>query len=573
VPMLARATPVPTDWDTFGGGPARTFDNPTETQITAANVAQLVPEWRFPTAEPVTASAAVATVNVAGTPTRVVYDGDFAGMFYALNANTGLPLWEACLVEHAPAPAPVCNPAYPTNPTAQVDYGTIVASPAVANVGSTAVVFEASNASVWALDAATGKPFWPQPFNAAGQSGVPNYEIEASPLVVPNPAVPGAQLVVFSIDCNGFCAKPGGVYAVDAASGNLVWFFSPTDGKAYTPGAPTNSFGPTDAGAASAGEGACGGIWASESADLTLKDATGTPTPLLFTGSADCPNNEGASPYYEAVFALNLATGTPRWSWQPRPLDTQDMDFGATPNVYTINTPTGPEDVVGEGSKDGSYTLFDALNGPIGTPTPGVCDLAPCPLWSDKLTPGGNFGGFYNGTTDGSRIYLTSSIGTLSATTVSAADDAAKGREWALDAKTGRVLTDQVIGTPTFGQDSAIPGVYFASGLDHAVHAYDTTADPPTLNPLAVLPTAGATSSSPVVSGDQLFVGAGTGSTYRAAVGESLDPTGITGVFPPVGNAIPLAPVPMPIYEDGQGIWAFCLATDASCVSHGVVGG
>jgi parallel beta-helix repeat protein len=527
-----KPSAAPEGWPMLGNGPARTFCNPTAA-ITPSNVNQLVPKWRFPTVASVTASPAVATVPVGATPTQMVYDGDFNDMFYALNANTGLPVWSDCLVVNPPAPAPVCDPAYPTNAKNQVDYGAIVASPAVATVGTTPRVFEAATDHMWALDAATGKVAWT--FDTAGHSGVNNYEIEASPLVVSSPT--GEQLVVFSVDCNGFCDKPGGVYAVDAVDGHLVWFFDPVGGANYQPTSTTvTSFAPTDTGPASAGDGGCGGIWTSQTADVKLG--------LLFTSTADCPQKPMASPYYEAAFALNLATGAPVWHYQPRTLDAEDMDFGATPNVYTIQGAKGPaKDVVGFGSKDGTYSLLDAASGAV--------------QWVDKLTVGGNFGGFYNSATDGSHVYLTSALGTASGTTVSAADDATKGRVWAIDGATGAVNWVQDVGAPTLGQNSVIPGVYFNTGLDHAVHAYSTD----TGAPLAILPTGGAVSSGPAIVGDQLFVGAGTGSTWRAAVGEGLNPIGF-----PVQEA---APVPIPIGEYGQGIWGFCVASDAACVTHG----
>ncbi len=547
------SVPDGASWGSLGNGPARSFCTP-KSGITAANVSQLVPQWHFPTVASVSASPAEATVN----GQKMIFDGDYDGMFYAVNASSGLPVWSACLVDQPPLPAPACDVAFPSNPKNQVDYGAIVASPAVAPVGSKPWVFEAATDHMWALDAATGKVQWS--FNAAGHSGYPSYEIEGSPIVVPTKAAPSGQAVLFSIDCNGIfsqgdlCAKPGGVYAVDAASGGLLWFFDPINGVSYgpgiTPGFPTGvtSFGPTDdvpygapAKAAVAGSESCGGVWASQAVDLKLG--------LVFGSDADCLQSPMSSPYYEAAFALNLATGAPVWHYQPRIRDDDDMDFGSAPNVYSINTAHGPQDVVGYGSKDGTYTVFDAAKGTL--------------LWSDKLTVGGNFGGFYNTVTDGTRIYLTSALGTASGTTVSAGDETTKGRVWAIDATTGAIDWVQDAGTPTLGQNAVIPGVYFASSLDHAIHAYATD----TGSPLAVLPVGGADSSAPAIVGDQLFSGAGTGATWRSAVGTCLDPINAFGECE-TASAVLTAPAPIPIGEYGQGIWAFCLATDPACQTN-----
>src|SRR5207249_675721 len=133
-------------------------------------------------------------------------------------------------------------------------------------------VFEAATDHMWALDAATGKVAWS--FNAAGHSGYKSYEIEGSPVVVPTRAAPSGKVVLFSIDCNGIfsqgdlCQKPGGVYAVDAGNGGLVWSFDPVNGQSYGPGITAGfpsgltSFGPTDDGVpASTEQGACVGVW------------------------------------------------------------------------------------------------------------------------------------------------------------------------------------------------------------------------------------------------------------------------------------------------------------------------
>ncbi len=521
-----------TDWANLGGdGTGRTFCTPTS-GITPANVNQMVPQWHFPTPSAVTASPAVSTVN----GTKMVFDGDFNGNLYGLNAGSGLQIWDTCIVPGAPDPAPLCDPATPGNTANQVDYGAIVASPAVATVGGTQRVFEAATYYLSSLDAATGKINWT--FNASGDSGVPNYEIEGSPMVVTAPPTvtfpTGEQLVLFSMDCNAYCAKPGGMYALDATNGHLVWFFDPVTGANFVPvNATTLSFAPTDTGPPTAGVGACGGVWASQTVDLKLG--------LVLGATADCPQEPMSSLYFEAVFALNLANGKPVWHYQPRQKDVDDLDFGDTPNLYSINSASGPEDVLGFGSKDGSYTLMDAATGTV--------------LWNDKLILGGGDGGFFNAATDGTQVYLTAGPGALGSTTVSAADDAKKGREWAIDAATGNVNWVQTLGVPTFAQHAVIPGVYFLSSLDGAVHALATS----TGAPLAVLPTGGAISSGSAVVGNQLFVGAGTGSTFRGAVGTCLDPTGLTCA------QIPAAPTPIPITEYGQGVWAYCLGSDAVC--------
>ena len=63
-------------------------------------------------------------------------------------------------------------------------------------------------------------------------------------------------------------------------------------------------------------------------------------------------------PYDEALFALDL-DGTPAWRWRPREVDNDDLAFGATPNLFTIETRAAARDVVGIGGKDGTYYVID----------------------------------------------------------------------------------------------------------------------------------------------------------------------------------------------------------------------
>ena len=544
-------------WSRLGGDPERTFYAANETRITPATVNQLVPKWRFPTSEPVTASPVVANVSCAAlaTPvpcsgtTQVVYDGDFAGTVYAIDAATGVPVWTSCVSSTTGIPAPSCDPAVPGNPDMTTDYGVIVASPTVATVsngqgGKRQLVYVAGDSTLAAFDAATGTQAW----TFQGGTSDPTYDIESSPIVVNDPTRPGRQMVVFGIDCNQHCVKGGGVYAVDATDGHLLWFFDPLTGLAYHPSsADVTKFDPTDVPTPSGATGTeawttyldarhsatCGGVWSSPALDPALG--------LLYLDTANCGDNS-STPFLESVFALHVADGTPAWHYEPRLVDSRDMDFGATPTVFRL----GHRDVVGVGGKDGVYYLFGAA-GPKGS------DPANPPIWSTKLSLGGSLGGFFNSVTDGKRIYLSSALGEAS-DTFTVHEDALRYREFALDARNGNVLWRQAAGPPNFGQNSLSPGIYWTGGLDHLLHAWDAA----TGSPMWTFPVGGAVSSAPAISDGQLFVGTGTGATYRSEFTCNADPT----CSVPVG-----LPAPIPIYEFAQGIQAFCVASDPACTA------
>ena len=97
-------------------------------------------------------------------------------------------------------------------------------------------------------------------------------------------------------------------------------------------------------------------------------------------------------PYDEAIFALAL-DGTPAWRWRPREVDNLDYDFGAVPNLFTIDVDGTPRDVVGVGGKDGTYYVIDrdGVNARSGVSWDDP-DPAGLPYWATNVVPGGDAG-------------------------------------------------------------------------------------------------------------------------------------------------------------------------------------
>jgi polyvinyl alcohol dehydrogenase (cytochrome) len=71
---------------TMGGQNLRNWRNQHHTQISPQNVATLKRKWTFTTGGDVSATPAVAN--------GIVYFPDFAGNFYAVDANTGAQVWQ-----------------------------------------------------------------------------------------------------------------------------------------------------------------------------------------------------------------------------------------------------------------------------------------------------------------------------------------------------------------------------------------------------------------------------------------------------------------------------------------------
>src|SRR5262249_23280217 len=122
-----RDCPSAGDWVGSGFDPQGSRNNTHENTLGPANVAQMGVAWTFPTPAPVTGTPAVAG--------GVLYAGDFAGNFYALDADDGKLIWQW----HQPFGIPVSD------------------SPLVTKG---VVVFGDLGGNVYGLDADTGAQLW-----------------------------------------------------------------------------------------------------------------------------------------------------------------------------------------------------------------------------------------------------------------------------------------------------------------------------------------------------------------------------------------------------------------------------
>lgn len=112
-----------------------------ETGITAGNVGQLKPLWKFSTNAPI--GSAVTAVE------GRLYFGDWAGTFWAMDARSGTVLWKQFVGVSPPAPDPTCGPGLG-----------VTAQPVIAN-GT--VYVGGGDSAVYALDAGTGEIEWRLP--------------------------------------------------------------------------------------------------------------------------------------------------------------------------------------------------------------------------------------------------------------------------------------------------------------------------------------------------------------------------------------------------------------------------
>jgi outer membrane protein assembly factor BamB len=289
-------------WPMFGQSASRTFSYPEgcDTTISSKSVNRLREKWFHRTPDVVTATPALTN--------DTAFVGDWSGNFFALSLDDGKVRWTFKAPKHQ-----------------QVYSGQIVASAAVADVDGERRVFFASGKTLYALRASDGELRWKHELNPDGAVDDPT-EIQSSPVVVDG-------LVIAGYDGHDSPGTRAGIVALDAKTGNQRWNFDP------------------DRGGEASG---CSGFWSSPSVD--------TERGLLFAGSANCPTSpRGWNEFSEAIVALDVDSGVPEWTYQPRGPSNNDFDFAGAPNLFNA----GDRAVVGLGGKDGVYYALDRERGEL----------------------------------------------------------------------------------------------------------------------------------------------------------------------------------------------------------------
>jgi len=510
VGLVLASQAVAGEWRTYGGNAHRPFYNPSETTITKDSVDRLGIKWRFGAGKIITAQASVAEVYVLGEgPTQLAFVQSWDGNLYALRMSDGSLLWSFATTLQPGA-------SYPN-----------VGSVDVSDVGGTDYVFFGAGETMYSLDAATGVEQWrfdagtgcDPPPGLCGFAGERN-EIETSPLVVDG-------MVVFGMDTNDRETGKGGVYAVDVTDGRLEWFFDLATGSTCTPmpaddirrfdgyhseaelGLPVDFLATRPGCNFDRSPNGCGNVWASPAVD-DVRD-------LIYFASSNCDTDNDAGtnrppppmpPYDEAIFALNY-DGTPAWRWRPREEDNNDLAFGATPQLFTIDFGGSPREVVGIGNKDGTYYVLDrdGTNEVSGVAWSDV-ETSTLPYWQTSLVAGGAAGGII-GTPAvdeaGARIYVSTAPGFSPASPQ-------QPTVHALDADSGAVIwqntAESLLADASFAPTSAIPGLVFVgSVIGGDMRFYDSD----TGEKLGSRSIGNPVASAPAIVDGTLLVGGGIG--------------------------------------------------------------
>jgi outer membrane protein assembly factor BamB len=429
----SSAAPLDCAWPMFGRGVERTFAYPATcpTQLSPATVGRLAQLWFHRTKDVVTATPAIAD----GT----AYVGDWSGNFFALSLADGSERWS-----------------FRAPPQKDVYSGQIVASAAIADASGERRVYFASGKTVYALRASDGQVRWKYVLNPKGGDD-DKTEIQSSPAVVDG-------TVIVGYDGHDSPGTRAGIVALDAEHGARRWNFDPDGGRAAT---------------------GCGGVWSSPAVDVERG--------LVFSGSANCVTSPaGWNDYSEAIFALDLQTGKPKWSFQPRGPSNNDFDFAGAPNLFAAHGRA----LVGLGGKDGVYYALDRATGEL--------------VWKVEAAvpkPRHNFssGGFIGASAIDDGIVV-------GGTAVGGPCPCLHG----IDVGKGAIAWEQSEPAPTFAASAIVRGVALSgSTTDFTLRAVDLH----TGQVLWSHPVVGGIAGGPVVSGDTVVAVAGIREPGLAAAG------------------------------------------------------
>jgi polyvinyl alcohol dehydrogenase (cytochrome) len=395
------------------------------TEIGPENVANLKTKWVFTTGGDISATPAVAD--------GIVYVPDFAGNFFAIDAETGALVWKHQLSDWTGIAGD-----YARNDPA-IYRGMVILgnqAGALAKWNGTAIV-GGTGARMIAADAATGALKWVTQIEK-----FPTAIVTGSPVISDGVIYVGvAQAEEFMTDPSyPCCISRGSVVALDANTGKILW-------QTYT--VPDNG--------GKVGGYSGGAVWNQgpvvDPKRHSLYVGTGNNYSVPVQDEL-CHQNGGTNcdvtdDHFDSMLALDLATGKVKWAVRGQAFDPwvlaclvgfapgtgicppgagADFDFGAGPNLFRAGD-NDDDELLGFGQKSGTYWALDPNDGSV--------------VWKTDVGPAGaTLGGMEWGTAfDGKRIYVAlSDSGSLPYTLQPSGKMVNSGSWGALDPKTGKIL-------------------------------------------------------------------------------------------------------------------------------------
>jgi len=439
--LCARHVPAKLDDGKGWNGWGRDLDNSRyqpSPGLTAADVPHLKVRWAF----------GYRASYIYGQPTIVgdrLYASSSAGRVYSLDAKTGCTHWT---FDAADAVRTAVS---------------VVQLPETGD-GRIATVFGDDTATVYALDANSGKLIWKKRLDSH-----PDARITGAPVFHDGRLyVPVSSLEELSAPAPGYecCKFRGSVVALEARDGTLLW-------QTYTIDAQPAPYRKTATGTQLYGP-AGGAVWSAPTVDPKRN--------LLYVGTGNSYTDVPTTTT-DSILALEMSTGAVRWVNQLHAQDNYivgcdspaaagkgdcpqtlgpDVDFGIAPILRSL---PGGRQILLTGEKSGQVYGLDPDTGKQ--------------LWTTRVGVGSSLGGLeWGAAADGAHMYA--------AVSDAAATNAKPGGLVALRISDGKQVWRAEPPTPVCSWGtrnclaaqsqavSAIPGVVFSGSQDGHLRAYSS---------------------------------------------------------------------------------------------------
>jgi quinoprotein glucose dehydrogenase len=328
------------DWSAYGGNKAGNRYSPLQ-QINAGNVAQLAVAWTYDAARDADSNDRKHEIQCQ----PIVVDGVLYGTgpdlhLFAIDAANGKPLWKFS--------ASYERMRFNTN--RGVLYW---------EQGSDKRILYSAGASLYAIDAETGKPI-----SSFGNNGVVDlheglgegldHPVDKLMVTATTPGVIYKNtLIIGSSVSEGGDAAPGHVRAFDIVTGKLKWIFRTIP----LPGEKGYETWPPDGYKKIGGANCWGGLVVDEKRALVFL-GTGSPSVDFYGGA-----REGENLYANCILALHAETGKLAWHYQTVHHDLWDRDIPCPPNLVTVKQAGRVIDALVQTTKDGNVYVLDRDSG------------------------------------------------------------------------------------------------------------------------------------------------------------------------------------------------------------------
>jgi outer membrane protein assembly factor BamB len=316
--MPPELTQFANDWPTPQGNLSNHRAN-ANTSITASNVASLDVAWTFPVTATGGFGGMTCTPIIAG---QAVYVQDMLSNVFALDRDSGAVIWEK-------------------------DYNATTEGPNGVSIGY-GMIYGATgdNREVFALDVTTGEEVWRTILSGNTREGIDMA-----------PAVYGGTVYVSTVPGNSQEFYSGGargvLFALDAATGEILWQFYTTDADLW--GNPSVNSG--------------GGAWYPPAigADGNLYWDIANPAPFEETSINGTPipvgsTRPGPNLYTNCMVALG-PDGHLNWFYEANPHDIQDHDLQQSPVMVEVANNGNPYTVLLGSGKLGKVIAIEATTG------------------------------------------------------------------------------------------------------------------------------------------------------------------------------------------------------------------